>query len=361
MGETSDPTDGSGLNEPSEAGHWALWMVPEWDELLVSTLELTATLLRARWCALVLFFDQELIKLGLARLWDGRMGVVARSWQAGPNDLEWRVARSLEAVACVRAGGAWLGEQPPADPEGRYPCACAAVELESTCFGAVEVVREPGGEPFVPAELEALGLVARNLALALRNGTLFRRLGQLASTDGLTRVYNYRYFQDRLEAEVERAGRYGRSVSLIMLDVDQFKRYNDRYGHEGGDTALRLVASTIQRAVRRVDVVARYGGDEFAVILPEAGSQQALAAATRIANAVREHQGASFDVVVEKPVSVSMGVSSYPALAQTKGELIRQADEALYRAKRSRTRMIWLWEAGRRRFEPQARACGRLL
>jgi len=327
--------------EPEE---WALWLIPEWDELLVSALQLAASLLRARWCALYAL-DRHREGLLLARLWDEASGVVLGTRPAPTDGVEMQVARSGEAVTALRTGEDLLGSH-SGNLVAVYPCACAPLELDGRRLGAVEVIRSPEGLPFRPADLATLKLVARHLVLSLRNSGLYRQLTQLAITDGLTGAYNFRYFQDRLEADVERASRYGRPLSLLMMDLNNFKSYNDRFGHQKGDIALQAVASIIQQTVRRIDLVARYGGDEFAVILPETTAFQASASGTRIALAVRDRIASGSPEAALEPLSVSIGISSIPDLASNKDELIEQADEALYRAKRSRVRTIRVWDPG---------------
>jgi diguanylate cyclase (GGDEF)-like protein len=226
------------------------------------------------------------------------------------------------------------------------------VDLEESSFGVLEVIRGLEDEPFLPADLKALQTVSQQLALCLRNGALHQRLNELAITDGLTGLYNYRYFQERLQMEVERANRYSRPVSLLMLDLDHFKRYNDLYGHPQGDSALRVTAVTLKSAVRRIDVAARYGGDEFAIIMPETGESQAMAAARRISAAIAEQEIPAPPGLEAERLTPSIGISCFPSIAHTREELIGQADEALYRAKRSRGRTIQLWQPSGRRSQP---------
>ncbi len=352
------PRDAAGGMTPEEfpvLAEWALGIVPEWDQLLVSSLELAASLLRARWCALFLW-DRDGERLVLTSLWDAVTGVLP-----GVRDLfhgapEWKSVEGNVPVAFLRNEADWLAPLMEAANGGAYPSVCTAVDVAGTRFGLVEAIRPAGAKPFSQSDLEVMQRVARHLALWLTNGAVLRHLRELAITDGLTALYNHRYFQDRLELEMERASRYNRPLSVIMMDLNHFKRYNDLYGHQQGDEALRLVALTIQQAVRRIDVVARYGGDEFAVILPETGSEQAMVVAGRIVRALRSRNLAfprGFDV---DRLSVCSGISSFPELALSKEDLVGQADEALYRAKRSRSRKIQLWEARWRHeaVEPQA-------
>jgi diguanylate cyclase (GGDEF)-like protein len=174
---------------------------------------------------------------------------------------------------------------------------------------------------------------------------------ELAVRDALTALYNRRYFFYRLNSEIQRAKRYGRTLSLLILDVDDFKKFNDKHGHLGGDNLLRGLAERIKGAIRRsettpsyeVDIACRYGGEEFAVILPEAVSVEGAAAAERIRASI-EMKGAI--VVAERirerieqtqiggiGVTVSIGVASYPAHGKDLDVLVKAADDALFKAK----------------------------
>jgi len=162
-----------------------------------------------------------------------------------------------------------------------------------------------------------------------------RDMSRRAVTDGLTQLYNHTYFHQRFEEELARAKRYGRPMSLLMLDIDNFKLFNDTHGHLDGDRVLTKVASILAGAVRTVDIACRYGGEEFAVILPETGLQAAKAAGERIRHLVEE--AFSDESVGGDPadrLTVSIGIAGFPVHASTRLELIEAADRALYRSKR---------------------------
>lgn len=168
-----------------------------------------------------------------------------------------------------------------------------------------------------------------------------RHLRTLAQLDSLTKLYNHRTILNRLDAEFIRAKRYGSSLSCMMIDVDHFKVINDEYGHQRGDQVIRRVAHTLRQSVRQVDVIGRYGGDEFLVILPETKAQNAKVAATRIQNLFDSKK---FQVRSEKSVSIalSIGISGYPAkdIKETK-DLVAKADKAMYAAKKmGRNRIV---------------------
>jgi diguanylate cyclase (GGDEF)-like protein len=156
------------------------------------------------------------------------------------------------------------------------------------------------------------------------------KLNDLAFRDGLTGLYNHRYFQEALERELAAASRYRRALSLIMLDIDHFKTINDASGHQQGDTVLQTVASEIVVRMRKSDLVARYGGDEIAIILPDTG----LAAAMTLGEQCQAAVGQAVKTRLDMAVTLSLGVAAFtPAYPVTKDQLIRSADEALYQSK----------------------------
>ncbi|HUU42678.1 MAG TPA: diguanylate cyclase [Planctomycetota bacterium] len=167
---------------------------------------------------------------------------------------------------------------------------------------------------------------------------------ELSRTDGLTQLYNHKFFHQLLTTEVSRAQRYGGQVSLVMLDVDHFKKYNDSNGHPMGDAALQKVAWVLSETSRDVDSVARYGGEEFAVILPETPKAGALELAERLRRRIEEAGFEKVDVMPDGKFTISLGVACFPTDASSKPELIEKADQALYLAKTSGRNRVVGWK-----------------
>lgn len=181
--------------------------------------------------------------------------------------------------------------------------------------------------------LEMLHVVADHAAAAIVNAQMYARMEQLATTDGLTGLVNNRQFHVLFEAAVERTERYQRKVSLILADIDHFKRINDTYGHPVGDVVLQRVAEVLRSNARRCDVVARYGGEEFAILMEDTDERGACKIAERMRKAVETE---IFCGPVETfHVTLSLGIATFPDNGTEKGRLTECADQALYSAKRS--------------------------
>lgn len=178
-----------------------------------------------------------------------------------------------------------------------------------------------------------LEVLANLAALAIENARLHDNLKSLAVTDGLTGLFNRRRFDEQLEREVERTKRYNRPLSLVMIDLDYFKHYNDVNGHPAGDRVLIKVARVLESGVRVADTVARYGGDEFVVLLPETGGEGALAFGERMRKRVERVIGRDKSSRRRRSLTVCVGIASYPRDAHTAKALIDKADKALYQAK----------------------------
>ncbi|HKD79335.1 MAG TPA: diguanylate cyclase [Candidatus Angelobacter sp.] len=184
---------------------------------------------------------------------------------------------------------------------------------------------------FVPDDIQPLESVADICAAAIQNAHNFDRMKQLAYVDGLTGIHNRRYFEMRVMEELERAGRFQGRMSLIMLDIDHFKKMNDEFGHLLGDEMLRAVSSILKQQLRKMDMVCRYGGDEFAIVVPETTGESAMRVAEKLRRQVETH----FFPGVPRPVTISCGVADYPAHGVTRDEVVAAADAALYLAKQA--------------------------
>ncbi len=203
---------------------------------------------------------------------------------------------------------------------------CVPLVVRDRPIGALNTYRLGAGAEFSDAEFELVRQFADLAALALDNTQNRIRLLHEAQTDWLTGLHNHRVYHERLHDELERAERYGRPLSLIVFDLDDFKLLNDVHGHQEGDLVLRRVAAAAREELRGSDLACRVGGEEFAIILPEAGKRAARAAADRLCARVRALPGV-------RTVTVSCGVASFPADAASATDLVAGADAALYAAK----------------------------
>jgi diguanylate cyclase (GGDEF)-like protein len=179
--------------------------------------------------------------------------------------------------------------------------------------------------------------------VALEQAGLYRQTVEMAITDGLTGLYVQRYYKERVRDEVLRAREYGLSLCLMMMDVDNFKSYNDTYGHLVGDKVLRSIAKVLKDTVRAVDLVARYGGEEFSVLLPKTGWDGACTVAERIRQRVEELEIPVVDQITR--VTISIGVAEYEMAFGEADAFIDSADRALYRAKNEGKNRVCRWES----------------
>ncbi len=245
----------------------------------------------------------------------------------------------------------------------------APLEFGGQVIGVLGIVESRYCRRFTEDERRLFSQLAVLAAIAIHNADLFAVLEELAITDGLTDVYNHRHFYDRLAEEVTRARRYELPLSLLILDIDDFKAYNDAFGHRAGDVVLHDLAALLKAQTRlHVDLVARYGGEEFAIILPSTGLMGAATLGERLRSAVAEQgrppegvrpagsdlplaaaQGSALSVAerirstvagetfgppgAAAAITVSVGVASFPFHAASVDDLVEAADAAMYRAK----------------------------
>lgn len=196
---------------------------------------------------------------------------------------------------------------------------------ENQIAGYLAVDRIPAGDK------EKFGILTQQFLIGLRRALLYQKVQEMTITDPLTQVYCRRYFLERFSEELKRSRKNKLSLSFLMIDLDNFKRFNDHYGHLVGDAILRQVSKTINQAVRQIDFIGRYGGEELSIVLAEADREQANYAAQRIRQAIAEAAIKVYDE--ELKVTVSIGVSTFPDNALNMQDLIEMADRALYLAK----------------------------
>src|SRR6202522_1000765 len=202
----------------------------------------------------------------------------------------------------------------------------------------VLVLDTPRTGAFNATDTQPLESVADICATAIQNAHYVERVKQLAYLDGLTGIFNRRFFELRINEEIERARRYGSGMAVIMADIDQFKRLNDEFGHLLGDEVLRQVSSLFHQQVRKMDVVCRYGGEEFAILLAQVSAEEALAVAGKLRKTVAGWQFPG----VTRTITISAGTAVFPEHGGTRDELVRSADTALYCAKQAGRNQVCL-------------------
>jgi diguanylate cyclase (GGDEF)-like protein len=304
------------------------------DSVVREVMQIMGSMLRYNCYALVLR-DQSGGFYYRARAVNGDTKFHPKAIHVRETDVISRVSLGMEAVRFNDVAG--RDDYQPLEPNTR---SAILVPLSTHGQHSGLIVAE-ASEPaaFSARDEQLLSVVARSAGLALENAELHKRAEELSIIDELTGAHNYRYFVQKFQEEKKRAVRYNLPLSIIMVDIDWFKKLNDSHGHEVGNVVLKSLAGTIRSCVRDVDIFARYGGEEFVVILPQTPPREAF----HIGERIREQ--------VEKPIidagqsgrvkiTVSVGVSSYPENGHSEEELVSVADQALYQAKGSGKNLV---------------------
>ena len=279
--------------------------------------------------ALIFLYQDEKLQFGASLNVDGTKNVFRHTPR--PNGLTSTVARNKKMTIVedmqrdplfVDANGSQIGS-----------IVSLPLLIGSRVVGVMNLGRKQAGE-FSLSEIRLLNMLADQAAIAILNARLHAAMAHLALSDTLTGLPNRRALDERLEEEITRSNRSGRSFSVIMMDLDNFKAINDSYGHDVGDVVLQRIAAGLVQTVRTADFLARYGGDEMTLILSESN----LAQAKVVVHKIEEHlRGLSIPLPDGKTatMSVSGGIALYPTHAVTASGLIRAADGALYQAKKN--------------------------
>ena len=204
------------------------------------------------------------------------------------------------------------------------------IKSRGKLIGILALAKKQRGKLYTHEDIELVMGMASQAGIIIENAQLYSQAVARANTDGLTELYNHRHFHERLEQEIARGSRFGTTFSLIMLDLDLFKAYNDIYGHLAGDEVLRRIGKYIEGSIRSIDLAFRYGGEEFAVILPETRLDDAYRVAERIRKTIESKTSSK-----AMPITASLGIANWPVDGVMKEEIIARADAALYRAKQT--------------------------
>ncbi|HYR77378.1 MAG TPA: sensor domain-containing diguanylate cyclase [Pyrinomonadaceae bacterium] len=251
-------------------------------------------------------------------------------------DLDAHCARFAEHPDVITQNG---GDDPESSVE-TLPLAVVPLIFHERLIGALQVISADPGRVWQENEILLVSTVANQVAVAVNHANLFAQIQQQALTDALTGCYNRRSFEMQLDKDLMMARRTHQPVSLVMLDLDRFKQLNDTAGHDAGDAALRKLADCFRQEVRGVDSAARFGGDEFALILPRAYSEGALLVAERLRARIEQIEIPGFG-----SLTASMGIATFPTHARSREALTSASDAALYSAKRSGRNRVCIFEA----------------
>jgi diguanylate cyclase (GGDEF)-like protein len=206
---------------------------------------------------------------------------------------------------------------------------CVPLKVFDECIGVINITNKKYNKKFTEEDLKIMTAIASQAAVTIKNAKLY----EMAITDGLTKLYIRRHFIQRFEEELRRSKRYKHDLSLVMIDIDHFKLLNDKYGHQAGDEVLVETARVFRRMVRATDIVGRYGGEEFCIVLSETGMEGAAIISERLRGEVE-----AMEITYEHfkiKATISLGIATFPIHAESPDQLIRNADMALYAAKNS--------------------------
>lgn len=308
-------------------------------ELFQASLDIAPRLLNARGLRLIDLSSEQPRILRASRATDGEMLLPSQNGgppgESPPQMLEMEEAIVKQTLASARSASGGAQELSCPLPEGISRVAWAPLWREQKPIGVLVADELP------EQQLKMLSMVANQLSLQLSRIHLYGQVEALAVTDALTGLFVRGYFLERAREELERSKRHHLCCTLMMADLDFFKQKNDTFGHLVGDVVLKDVARLLQRNLRGIDLIARFGGEEFILLLVETAVEQGLTIAQRLRQLVEVHPIRAYDELITQTVSI--GVAGFPEDAQTLEALIEQADQALYAAKRAGRNRVIRW------------------
>ncbi|HLO25534.1 MAG TPA: sensor domain-containing diguanylate cyclase [Geobacteraceae bacterium] len=256
-----------------------------------------------------------------------------KHWDVMPGGLTEQVLAAVDIFFIEDVEQATYLNSPVELAEGIKSLICVPLRLQEEVVGILHL-----GD-FVPRQfdrekMKLLSVFSSFASMAIYNAKIHSNTRIMAISDGLTGLHNHRYFQQIFSQEMRRAKRYRKSLGILMIDVDDFKRFNDKYGHPVGDRVLMAIGKIITKNLRKVDFAFRYGGEEFIVLLPEAALESALLAAERLRGAIGRETVEMLKGETAEGVTVSVGVACFPEDGADRVTLFKVVDELLYKAKR---------------------------
>ncbi len=310
------------------------------EDFWLSLTQTFAELMRAERCSILLFDEKSGAFTAKAAI-----GATADAVRSEKKTLGARVAARVlglgESVVVEDVGSIGVGEAPSDWKYKSKSFLSYPIEIGGRKIGVLNFTERADDETYNEMDLDLLRAIVPQMAVLVDRAALKDKAGeyeQLSVTDALTGLLNRRYLEERLTEESRRSNRYGFPMSFLMIDVDEFKSYNDTYSHPEGDKALKLVAQYLKETLRGADIAARYGGEEFSILLPQTTSDEAAIIAERVRANV---DAAAFP---NRKVTVSIGVASCSQIVCSPPEIIRAADEALYEAKRKGRNNVQIYE-----------------